>query len=122
MNFIKSIDIIFIFAFSLLIVYDFFPNTPFADFIPSGVLIPLILVIMLVSLIFKKYRETNKKVLFKWQIFMMIYIILLIGTMTILGGQSSTGIAFDNEVMWIVFLMSLFSMYSQWKKLRNSEE
>ncbi|WP_235801805.1 hypothetical protein [Ureibacillus manganicus] len=53
---------------------------------------------------------------------MMIYIILLIGTMTILGGQSSTGIAFDNEVMWIIFLMSLFSMYSQWKKLRNSEE
>ena len=121
MNFIKPLDILFIFVFTLLVVYDYFPTISLADAIPKGVLSSLILVILAVSLLFKRYRETNNKEIFQWQIFFTIYILLLLGLLTALGGQSTSGVAFDNGVLWIVLLLSLFDIYSQWKKLKKSE-
>jgi len=118
----KIIDFLFVIAMSLLLVYDFFPNFPFADAIPTNILVPLILVIMVLSLLFKRYRDTNKKAIFKWQLFWTIYIILLLGILTLLGGQSKAGIALDNRVLWIVGLISLSGLYAQWKKLSKSDE
>jgi uncharacterized SAM-binding protein YcdF (DUF218 family) len=89
--------------------------------IPKGVLIALILGLFLFSLMFKKYRDINNKEILKWQIFSTIYILFLMGLFTILGGQSSSGIDFDNGFLWIVFLISLFEMYLQWKKVKKSE-
>lgn len=85
-----------ILAFTLLFLYDYFPNIPLAKSIPKGVLIALILGLFFFSLIFKKYRDANNKEILRWQIFSTIYILFLIGVFTFLGGQSSSGIAFDN--------------------------
>ncbi|MGE7690131.1 hypothetical protein ACQKMI_13120 [Lysinibacillus sp. NPDC097214] len=120
-NFIKPVDFIFILAFTLLFVLDYFPNIPLADSIPKGVLIALILGLFIFSLIFKKDRDINNKEILQWQIFLTIYILLIMGILTILGGQSSSGIAFDNGVFWIVLLISLFDIYSQYKKFKRTE-
>ncbi len=108
-------------AFTLLFVSDYFPNVPLADSIPKGVLIALVLGLFLFSLMFKKYRDTNNKEILKWQIFLTIYILFLMGLFTILGEQSSSGIAFDNGFLWLVLLISLFEMHSQWKKVKSLE-
>ncbi|WP_456279186.1 hypothetical protein [Bacillus sp. AK128] len=121
MKFLGPLEFIYILAFTILFAYNYFPNIPLANHIPNGLLISLILGLFLFSLIFKKYRETNNKEILKWQVFMTIYIFFLMGLFTILGGQSSSGLSFDNGFLWIVFLFSLFEMYSQWKKVKMSE-
>ncbi|MCJ0930511.1 hypothetical protein MST22_05025 [Virgibacillus halodenitrificans] len=40
---------------------------------------------------------------------------------TILGGKSATGISFSNGFFWIVLLISLFEMLTQWKKVKKSQ-
>ncbi|WP_246569947.1 hypothetical protein [Lentibacillus saliphilus] len=120
-KFLNTVDFIYIFAFTLLLVYDYFPFIPLADAIPKGVLIALILGLIVFSLIFKKYRGTDKKELLKWHVFWMIYILFLMGLLTLLGGTSSAGIAFNNGIVWFALLISMFEMYSQWKKVKKAE-
>ncbi|SOC43719.1 hypothetical protein [Ureibacillus acetophenoni] len=122
MKFFNTLDIIYFFVMSLLLVYDFFPNFPFADSVPTNVLIPLILVLMVLSILLKQYNDKSKKDLLKAQIFWTIYLLLLIVILTVLGGQSKTGIALDNGVLWIAVLISLVGPLSRWRKLKNSEE
>ncbi|MDQ0271740.1 hypothetical protein J2S17_003628 [Cytobacillus purgationiresistens] len=114
-------DFIVILAFTLLFLYDYFPNTLLANSIPKGVLVALILGLFLFSLLFKKYRDTNNKEILKWEILSTIYILFLMGLFTILGGQSSSGISFDNGFLWIVLMISLFEIFSQWKKVKRIE-
>ncbi|WP_323646841.1 hypothetical protein [Lysinibacillus xylanilyticus] len=108
-------------AFTLLFILDYFPNIPLGDSIPKGVLISLILGLFIFSLIFKKYRDINNKEILQWQIFSTIYILLIMGILTILGGQSSSGIAIDDGILWILLLISLFDIYSQYKKIKRTE-
>lgn len=106
-------------AITFLFVYDYFPGNPFLGAILKGVLIALILGLFLLSLIFKKYRNTSNQEVLNWQIFMTIYILFLMGLLTILGGQSSSGIAFDNGFLWVVLFIALFEIYLQWKKVKK---
>ncbi|MDN4494346.1 hypothetical protein [Ureibacillus aquaedulcis] len=121
MKFLKSLDSIFILAITLLFVYDFFPDIPFADAIPKGVLIILILVCLVFSLLSKKHRNPDNKTTLKWQIFLTLYIMMLMVIFPLLGGKSSSGISFDSEFLWIIILIALFDIYSQWKKVKRSE-
>ena len=120
-KFLKPLDFVLILAFTLLFIYDFFPTVTFADAIPKGVLILLIIGLFVISLIIKKNKDTNNKDMLKWQVFSTVYILLLVGICTILGGRSSSGIGLDNGVLWIVLLISLFQINSQWKKVKRSE-
>ena len=116
-KFLKPLDFISLFIFTLLFIYDFFPNIPLADAIPKGVLITGILGLLLFSFLFKKYKEPDHKEILKWQVFMTIYILSLMGILTLLGGRSSSGIAFDCGFLWVVLFIALFEMYGQWKKV-----
>ncbi|MBU9724222.1 hypothetical protein KS407_22625 [Bacillus alkalicola] len=108
-------------AFTLLFIYDYFPNVPLTGTVSNRVLIILIIGVFLLSLMFKKFNKTNNKEILAWQIIMTLYIIFLMGLFTILGGQSSAGIAFNNAFFLGVLLLSLFDMYSLWKKVKMSE-
>lgn len=110
-----------ILAFTLLFVYDYFPHLPLGETIPKGVPIALFLGFFFFSLIFKKYRDTDNKKVLQWQIYSTTYILLLIGILTLLGGQSSSGIAYDNSFLWVILLFSLLEITSQWKKVKDSE-
>lgn len=121
MKLVKPLDLLIVIAITILFVYDYFPNIPLAEKIPKGLLIALIVGLFFFSLMFKKYRNTNNNEILKWQFFSTIYILFLMGILTISGGRSSSGISFDNGFLWIVLLISLFEMCSQWKKTKTSE-
>ncbi|WP_246941951.1 V-type ATPase subunit a family protein [Bacillus pinisoli] len=96
MKLLKPIEFIIVLAITILFVYDYFPNIPLAGILPEGLLITFIFGLFLFSLLYKKYRERNNEDIFKWQVFSTIYILFLMGLFTILGGQSSSGISFNN--------------------------
>lgn len=121
MRFLKIFEVIIILSFTLLFVYDYFPNIPLADAILKSILIALIVGLYLFSLLFKKYRVKNNKEILKWKIFSTAYILFIMAFFTVLGGRSSTGMSLDNVFLWIVFLISVFEMSSQWKKVKQSE-
>ncbi|NEY71354.1 hypothetical protein G4D63_06310 [Bacillus mesophilus] len=118
---LKPFEIVIIIVFTLLFAYDYFPRTSLTGTIPQGILIPIILGLLLFSLLYKKTKNINSKEILKWQIALTVYILFLMSLFTILGGESSTGLSFDNELVWIVILFSLFQIYNQWKKVKKSE-
>jgi hypothetical protein len=118
-KFLKPLEISIILVFTVLLVYDYFPNTPLGDTIPKGLFTGLILGLFLYSLLFKKHEDANDKEILNWQIFLTAYILFLIGLFTMLGGQSSSGISFTNISLWIVLLISIVEIISQSKKVKS---
>lgn len=117
----KGIDIIFLIFLTNLFVYDYFPNTTFENIIPKNFLILLIVVLVLFSLRFKGYKNSNNLEIFKWQLFTTVYILFLIVLLTILGGQSTCGISFENVYFWIVLFISCLEMFFKFKKAKQSK-
>jgi hypothetical protein len=122
MNFLKPLHIIFLFAFTLLFVYDFFPNIPLGIAIPDGALIAMFIELFLFSLLFKSMRFTSNKDKLKWNIFSTTYLVFLIVLFTILGGKSSIGLSFDNGGLWGILTFLIYDIFSQWKKIKKVEE
>lgn len=117
----KGVHIIFLIFLTILFVYDYFPNATLENIIPKNVLILLIVVLVLFSLLFKRYKNSNNIEIFKWQLFTTVYILLLIVFLTILGGQSTCGISFENIFFWIVLFLSCLEMFIQFKKAKQSD-
>lgn len=118
----KSLDIIILLVFTLLLVYDYFPNIFLVNILPKNILMILIFGTYLFSLLFKKYNNMNNKQILKWQILSTIYPLFLISLFTILGGKSSVGLSFNNIGLWIVFLFSGLEMFQQWKKIKQVDK
>lgn len=56
---------------------------------------------------------------FKYSLILNGYFIFLIGLLTLLGGQSSTGISFSNYEFWIIFIIALVDIWGTYKKTKN---
>ncbi|QCR34388.1 hypothetical protein C1N55_03035 [Lysinibacillus sp. SGAir0095] len=108
-------------AITLLFVYDFFPEVPFANAIPTGVLLILILGALLFRFVFKKHDATDIKKDIQWQIVLTLYILALLVLFPLLGGKSSSGISFESGALWVMILISVFEIYSKWKKVKRAE-
>lgn len=121
MTFLKPLDVMIYLAFTLLFVYDYFPDNFLSYKIPKEVMITVFVGLFLFSLFFKRFRGTDDKVVLRWQISSTAYILFLMGLLTALGGKSVSGISFDSGYLWIVFLFSVFDMYSKWKKMKRSK-
>jgi protein-S-isoprenylcysteine O-methyltransferase Ste14 len=67
MKLLEPIHVIYTLIFTLLFVFDYFPNIPLAEFTPKSILIALILGLILFSMLFKKYRNANSKELLQWE-------------------------------------------------------
>lgn len=118
----KSLDRIILLIFTLLLVYDYFPNIFFVNILPKSILIIFILGICLFSLLFKKHHTMSNKPILKWQILLTIYPLFLIGLLTLLGGKSSVGLSFHSIGLWIAFLLSVLEMLRQWKKIKQVDK
>ncbi|APH06964.1 hypothetical protein A9C19_05045 [Bacillus weihaiensis] len=110
-----------IFCFTILFVYDYFPNNSLLVEVPKSVFSFLVIGLYLVSMLFKRKRSVDSKNVLKWQVFTIVYILFLMGLFTILGGESTTGISFSNGYFWIVLFIALIGIFFQWKKVRNSQ-
>lgn len=117
-KYFKNFDSLFIVAITLLFIYDYFPTVPFASAIPMGVVIFLILGSLLFNFVLKKYNETDLKTEVIWKIIIILYVLFLLWLFPLLGGQSVSGISFSDGGLYIIILISLFDIYSKWKKLK----
>lgn len=117
----KYITVLVVFCFTLLFAYDYFPSISQIVEVPKSVFIFLLIGLVLVSLFLNRGRNVDNKDTLKCQIFITGYIFFLMGLFTILGGESATGISFSNGFFWLVLVISLFEMLSQWKKVKNSQ-
>ncbi|WP_373921293.1 hypothetical protein [Peribacillus muralis] len=107
----------YLIVITFMLVYDFFPNT-----LPTIVLPKIILGLLIgfyLSLLFKKNRHADDRAKFKEQVISILYLLFLIGLLTALGGKSSVGISFNNAFLWVVLLLSVFPIYSNWRKAKK---
>lgn len=121
MKSLKYFDIIALISITMLLIFDYFPNLPLASSIPKSVLILLIIVLFMFSILFRRYINPSSLEIFKWQVLSTLYLIFLMVLLTILGGKSTVGIAFTNVFLWIALLLVAYELYSQWKKVKQTD-
>ncbi|WP_226669601.1 hypothetical protein [Metabacillus litoralis] len=121
MKSLKTMDIVILFAITLLFIYDYFPNNAWTNLIPKIVVIVLIIGLFLFSLLFKRYRNVESKEILQWQIISTAYFVFIIGLFTALGGKSSSGVSLNNGFLWIALFISVVEMTFQWKKIKQSK-
>ena len=117
----KYIAILIAFCFTVLFAYDYFPSITHVIEVPKTVFIFLVLGLFLISMLFKRNKRVYEKAALRWQVFIASYILFLMGLFTVLGGESTSGISFSNGVFWLVLLISILEIFSQWKKIKNSQ-
>lgn len=117
----KSLQVITLVIFTPVIVLDYFPNLSLVRVIPDGICLWLMLVIYVISFLFKRFSDGNPREWFQWQVLSLFYLLSLLALLTILGGQSTAGIAFDSPFLWLILLMSCLDIYSRWKKLKQEQ-
>ncbi|WP_235929841.1 hypothetical protein [Chengkuizengella marina] len=113
---INPMRIIVTLYITILLIFDYFPVISLEI---TKIFTWIFIAIIIVSIIFgrKKVKDNINEVII--QIFINIYVIFLMGLLTILGGKSTLGISFDNGFFWIIFLLSFFDIFSQWKKIKK---
>ncbi|NBI29002.1 hypothetical protein ERL59_08525 [Chengkuizengella sp. YPA3-1-1] len=116
MKHINPMRIIVTLYITILLIFDYFPVISLEI---TKIFTWIFIAIIIVSIIFgrKKVKDNINEVII--QIFINIYVIFLMGLLTILGGKSTLGISFDNGFFWIIFLLSFFDIFSQWKKIKK---
>ncbi|WP_261133437.1 hypothetical protein [Bacillus sp. Marseille-Q3570] len=107
--------------FSILLVLDYFPDLPFLSSIPKYVVLFGILGLILTGLILGVTIHQDDRSVLKWQIGMMFFLLGLIAVLTLLGGESSVGIAFDNYALWVVLGISSIEILNRWRKIKRSD-
>ncbi|MGE7602380.1 hypothetical protein ACQKL5_07685 [Peribacillus sp. NPDC097675] len=117
----KSLQVITLIIFTLLIVNDYFPNLSLARSIPNDILLWVIFGLFIISFLFDRIKSANHKEKLKSQILSLIYFLSLLALLTILGGQSTAGITIDSPFLWLILLMSCLDIYSRWKKLKQEQ-
>lgn len=85
--------------------------------IPKLVIIFLLIGLLLVGMLFEWKIRVDDKDALKWQVYITTYILYLMGLFTVLGGKSTVGMSFNNGFFWLVLLISLLKIISQWKKV-----
>lgn len=108
---------LFVFCLTIIIAYDYFPNVSRMVTIPKLVIIFLLIDLLFISMLFEWKIRVDDKDALKWQVFITTYILFLMGLFTVLGGQSTVGMSFDNGFFWIVLFISLLKIISLWKKI-----
>lgn len=119
MKYFKVSDLIFYIPLTLLLVYDFFPNSSLSNIIPRELNIWIILALFLISIFSKRFQKVDNKEAINNQIFSIAYLIFVILVLTILGGSSTSGIGFNNIGIWLALAISFGEIYSQKRKLNS---
>ncbi len=55
------------------------------------------------------------------QLILTVYIVVVMTILSLLGGESTSGVSFSNWIFWGVLSLSLFEIYSRWKKVKQKE-
>lgn len=110
-----------IFCLTILIAYDYYPNVSDIVKVTESSIVFLLIGLLLVSILFERKISIDGKVVLKREVFITTYILFLMGLFTVLGGKSAVGMSFTNGIFWIVLLIALLKIITQWKKVKVSK-
>lgn len=119
MKYFNYIDLLFYVPLTFLMVYDYFPEWSMFNFIPREIYIWVILGLVIFSLFFKRLQTDNRLEIVYSQIFSLSYLLFLMIILTVFGGESLSGIGFDDIGTWIVIILSIAGIMSQKRKLQK---
>lgn len=117
MTFFKYSGLVFDLSLTLLLIYDYFPDLPLTNIIPKALYGWIILGLIVSSLLSKRFHYTEPKKCLRNQIFSIAYLFLLMTGLTLLGGNSHSGLGFNNIELWIVIIFSISDILRQKRKL-----
>ncbi|MGW6299428.1 hypothetical protein [Peribacillus butanolivorans] len=80
-------------------------------------IIGIIIVVIIYIAINRKTDEDNKKSSFIGEAAFILYSLILIGVLTLMGGESTVGISLNNPILWFVLLLSLVDMALRHRKI-----
>lgn len=120
-KYLKVSDLIFYIPLTILMIYDYFPDTSLSNIIPRNINIWIILSLYLISILFKRFRRPNNIENIKGQVITLIYLFSVMLVLTILGGKSTSGIGLNNIGVWVTLAISIGEIVSQKRKLESSK-
>ncbi|MCG7343652.1 hypothetical protein MHZ92_05880 [Sporosarcina sp. ACRSL] len=107
-----------LFTLSFLLYKDFFPEGETAVL---GIAIIVFLTYCLSHYkLGKSTKHSKEKKQVISQLFLTIYLVLLIFVFTIFKGKSSVGISFDNIFFWLVLMITIIELITRWRKVSTS--
>ena len=95
MQFLKVKEIAILFFFTILLTYDYFDYLQIPT-ITKQIIIWLLLGLILFFLLFSRENKEKPLEALKFHSFFIIYSLILMSILTLLGGKSTSGIAFNN--------------------------
>lgn len=114
---VLSYEPFFLVCITILLIFDYFPEIPLINIIPLYAIKWIILTLFLITILIS---HRNKENTLKWQIFIVSFILVLMGLLTVIGGNSASGISFGNKYLWVVLFITILDMLSQFKKYKHS--
>ncbi|MBN8435046.1 hypothetical protein [Priestia flexa] len=123
-NYIKWPDLLFMLILTIILVFDYFPNPMFTKILPQAAFVLFVSVIgllFILSIIIRIRSEEKVAEGLIGQIILTVYIVVVMTILSLLGGESTSGVSFSNWIFWGVLSLSLFEIYSRWKKVKQKE-
>lgn len=114
------IIVLMLLSMTSLLAYDFFPDLIDFIYLPRALVVAVLIIIVIFSILSNRFQKGNSRLILLWQLVSMLYLFLLVVAFTILGGISQVGISLNNQVLWVVILISIYEIYEQSKKVKVS--
>ena len=76
---------------------------------------------LFITAINKNKQPSPEKDSFKSQLFVLLYVLILMFVLNLAGGESSVGFTFENRILWIVVFIALVQLGIQWKRMRKEK-
>ncbi|WP_345239269.1 hypothetical protein [Pontibacillus salipaludis] len=114
----RVIELTFIFILTGLLTYDFFLSNEFG-FLWVKWLLLVSYSILIVTSLFMRKGERNKRSNNVWEVGFTVYIVALLAFFTSIGGQSASGLSFYDPFLWVVVVISLVDTF--WSAKRERE-
>jgi len=123
-KYIKWPDLLFMLILTIILVFDYFPSPMFTKILPQAAFVLFVSVIgllFILSIIIRIRSEEKIAEGLIGQLILTVYIVVVMTILSLLGGESTSGVSFSNWIFWGVLSLSLFEIYSRWKKVKQKE-
>ncbi|MFD1361289.1 hypothetical protein [Lentibacillus salinarum] len=122
LTFFRPIEIVLAVCVTVLLVYDYFPDIPLAGAVPLEVLIVIMLGLFVLTVYRNRQQKPDQKVVFRTQLFFLIYIVVIMAVLTALGGESQVGIGFDKGIFWAALAIGVMEVSFQWRRMKQAND
>jgi len=115
----RVLDSLLFLFITLLLIYDYFPTFFLNEVLPEHVIFLLLLSMLFINVFNKNKQPSSEKDSFKSQLFVLLYVFMLMFVLNLAGGESTVGLSFENRIFWIVVFIALVQLVVQWKRMKR---